>query len=62
MKFFIKRFTLKYQQLREGVKLVQMWHTKSRKACMCNFYVQINDTSKMNKVAKNFIILGGLQK
>ena len=58
----VERFTLEYQELHEGMNLVQMRHTRSLKAYVCDFNVQMNATPKMDKFAKKCIILGGLQK
>ena len=58
----IERFTPKYQDLREGMNLVQMRHTKSLKAYVHDFNAQMNATPKMYEFAKKCIFLGGLQK
>ena len=58
----VERFMLKYPKLREAMNLVQMRHTGSLKAYLCNFNAQINATPKMDKFAKKCIFLGGLQK
>ena len=58
----IERFTLEYQELCEGMNLVQMRHTSSLKAYVRNFNAQMNATPKMDEFAKKCIFLGGLQK
>ena len=59
---FVDRFMPEYQELREGMNLVQMRHTGSLKAYVQDFNAQLNVTSKMNKFTKKCIFLGGLQK
>ena len=60
--FLVDRFTPEYQELQEGMNLVQMKHTGSLKAYVCDFYVQMNATPTMDEFAKNCIFLDGLQK
>ncbi|MGH3053573.1 MAG: hypothetical protein ACRDL7_01175, partial [Gaiellaceae bacterium] len=57
-----ERFTPEYQELREGMNLVQMRHTGSLKAYVRDFNAQMNATSKMDEFSKRCIFLGGLQK
>jgi hypothetical protein len=59
---FVDRFTPEYQELREGMNLVQMRHTGSLKAYVRDFNAQMNATPKMDEFAKRCIFLGGLQK
>ena len=59
---FVDRFTSEYQELREGVNLVQMRHTGSLKAYVRDFNAQMNVAPKMDEFAKKCIFLGGLQK
>ena len=59
---FVERFLLEYQELREGMNLVQMRHTGSLKAYWRGFNARINVTPKMDEFAKKCIFLGGLQK
>ena len=40
----VERFTLEYQELREGMNLVQMRHTGSLKAYVRDFNAQMNAT------------------
>ena len=58
----VERFTPEYQELREGMNLVQMRHTGSLKAYVRDFNAQMNATPKMDEFAKKCIFLGGLQK
>jgi hypothetical protein len=58
----VDRFTLEYQELRDGINLVQMRHTWSLKAYVRDFNAQMNVTPKMDEFAKRCIFLGGLQK
>ena len=58
----VDRFTPEYQELREGMNLVQMRHTGSLKAYVRDFNAQMNATPKMDEFAKKCIFLGGLQK
>ena len=57
-----ERFMPEYQELHEGMNLVQMRHTGSLKAYVRDFNVQMNATPKMDEFAKKCIFLGGLQK
>jgi hypothetical protein len=57
-----ERFTPEYQELREGMNLVQMRHTGSLKAYVRDFNAQMNATPKMDEFSKKCIFLGGLQK
>ena len=57
-----ERFTPEYQELREGMNLVQMRHAGSLKAYVRDFNAQMNATPKMDEFAKKCIFLGGLQK
>jgi hypothetical protein len=43
------RFSPKYQELREGMNLVQMKHIGSLKAYVSDFNAQMNATSKMHE-------------
>src|ERR1700738_1744885 len=58
----VDRFAPEYQELREGMNLVQMRHTGSLKAYVRDFNAQMNATPKMDEFAKKYIFLGGLQK
>jgi hypothetical protein len=58
----VDRFTLEYQELREGMNLVQMRHTGFLKAYVHDFNAQMNATPKMDEFAKRCIFLGGLKK
>ena len=58
----VERFTPEYQELCEGMNLVQMRHTRSLKAYVHDFNAQMNATPKMDEFAKKCIFLGGLQK
>lgn len=60
-KFFVERFTPEYQNLYKEIKLVQMKHTGSLKACVLKFYAQMNATSKIDKYAEKCIFLDGVQ-
>ena len=57
-----ERFTPEYQELREGMNLVQMRHTGSLKAYVRDFNAQMNATPKMDEFSKKSIFLAGLQK
>jgi len=57
-----ERFTPEYQELREGMNLVQMRHTGSLKAYVRDFNAQMNATPKMHEFSRKCIFLGGLQK
>ena len=59
---FVERFMLEYQELSEGMNLVQMRHTGSLKAYVRDFNAQMNATPKMDEFAKKCIFLGKLQK
>jgi hypothetical protein len=59
---FVDRFTPEYQELWDGMNLVQMRHTGSLKAYVRDFNAQMNATPKMDEFAKRCIFLGGLQK
>ena len=48
--------------MREDMNLVQMRHTRSLKAYVCNFNAQMNATPKIDEFAKKCIFLSGLQK
>lgn len=61
-KLFVEMLISKYQELYEEMNLVQMKRMGSYKAYIYDFNVQINATPKMKKFAKNYIIVGGLQK
>jgi hypothetical protein len=43
------RFTPEYQELTEGMNLVQMKHTRSLKAYVRDFNAQMNATPKMDE-------------
>ena len=58
----VERFTLEYQELHEGMNLVQMRHTGSFRAYVCNFNAQMNATPMMDEFARKCIFFGGLQK
>ena len=58
----VERFMSEYQELHEGMNLVQIRHTGSLKAYVHDFNAQMNATLKMDKFAKKCIFLGGLQK
>ena len=57
---FIKMFMLKYQELHEGMNLVQMRHTKSLKTYVLNFNIQLNAILMINEFAKKCIFLDKL--
>ena len=58
----IERFMLEYQDLHEGMNLVQIRHTRSLKYYVHYFKVQINAKSKMDEFSKKCNLLSGLQK
>jgi hypothetical protein len=58
--WLVNRFMLEYQELREGMNLVQMRHTWSFKAYVHDFNAQMNAIPKMDEFAKKRIFLGGL--
>jgi hypothetical protein len=58
----VDRFTPEYQELREGMNLVQMRHTGSLKAYVHDFNAQMNAIPKMDEFAERYNFLGGLQK
>ena len=62
MKFFTKRFTLKNQELCDRMNLMQMRHTESLKAYVCNCNAQMNATPHMHKVTKNIFFLRWVAK
>ena len=51
IEFIVDRLTSEYQQLPEGMNFIQMRHTGSVKAYMCDFNGQINLLPKMDKFA-----------
>ena len=46
----VERFTPEYQELREGMNLMQMRHTRSFKAYVHDFNAQMNATPKIDDV------------
>ena len=58
----VERFISENQELRADMNLMQMKHTRSLKAHVCNFHAQMNATSKMDECARKYIFLSGLQK
>ena len=62
MELLGKRFTPEYQELCEGMNLVQMRHMGSLKAYVLNLNAPMNATPKMDKFAKKCIFLGEIAK
>jgi hypothetical protein len=62
MKLFVKRFTPEYQELLEGMNLVQIWYTGPLKAYVLDLNAPMNVTPKMDNVAKKCIFLGEVAK
>ena len=58
----VERFKLEYQELHEGIYLVQTRHTRFFKAYVPNFNFPMNVTPKMNEFSMKGILLGGLKK
>jgi hypothetical protein len=58
MKLLVKRFTPVYQQLYEGMNLVQMRLTGPLKAYVLDLNAPMNATPKMDNFAKKFLFLG----
>jgi len=58
MKLLVERFTPVYQQLCEGMNLVQMRVTGPLKAYVLDLNAQMNATPKMDNFAKKCIFLG----
>jgi hypothetical protein len=56
------RIAYEYQELREGMNLVQMKHIGSLKAYVRDFNDQMNTTPKMDEFSKKCVFLDGLQK
>ena len=44
------------------MNLVQMRHLGSLKACVCEFNIQMNNTTKMGEFTKKCIVLDGFAK
>jgi hypothetical protein len=62
MKLFVKRFMPEYQELLEGMNLVQIWYTGPLKAYVLDLNAPMNVTPKMDNVAKKCIFLGEVAK
>jgi hypothetical protein len=58
MKLLVERFTLVYQQLCEGMNLVQIRLTGPLKAYVLDLHAPMNATPKMDNFAKKYIFLG----
>jgi hypothetical protein len=58
MKLLVKRFTPVYQQLYEGMNLVQMRLAGPFKAYVLDLNAPMNATPKMDNFAKKFLFLG----
>jgi hypothetical protein len=62
MKLFVKRFMPEYQELLEGMNLVQIWYTGPLKAYVLDLNAPMNVTPNMDNVAKKCIFLGKVAK
>lgn len=60
--YVVESFMPKYEELYEGINLVQMWHMGSLEVYVDNFNGQMNVTLNMNECGRKCIVLGVVAK